>query len=156
MAHGVEPSSGPAGAGRPDLVGALIEVSFVVQRVVDRSTSPHDGTVSQLRLLGLLNDCRPRMAELATLMGLEKSSLTGLIKRAEARGLVSRRPVDGDRRSFRVELTALGRQHVEHMRQHVDERIVCSRDEDYLERLHDLCVGLISELTTLHRGRSEA
>jgi DNA-binding MarR family transcriptional regulator len=48
------------------------------------------------------------MAELGDALNLEKSSLTGLIDRAEARALVARVRDDSDRRACRVELTGSG------------------------------------------------
>jgi DNA-binding MarR family transcriptional regulator len=48
------------------------------------------------------------MAELAQTLRLEKSSVTGLVDRAERRGLVRRVASTADRRAVRVELTAAG------------------------------------------------
>jgi DNA-binding MarR family transcriptional regulator len=69
----------------------------------------HDGSVVQARLLGILRDREPTMQELARLLGLDKSSATGLVDRAEQRGLVRRIASTQDRRSTRVKLTAAGR-----------------------------------------------
>jgi DNA-binding MarR family transcriptional regulator len=49
------------------------------------------------------------MNELARLLGLDKSSVTGLVDRAERRGLVTRAASARDRRSTQVVLTAAGR-----------------------------------------------
>jgi DNA-binding MarR family transcriptional regulator len=49
------------------------------------------------------------MAQLSRLLELDKSSTTGLIDRAERRGLVRRVQVPEDGRAFRVVLTAEGR-----------------------------------------------
>lgn len=49
------------------------------------------------------------MNELARLLGLDKSSVTGLIDRAERRGLVVRVPSTTDRRAVLVSLTDHGR-----------------------------------------------
>jgi len=49
------------------------------------------------------------MADLARAFGVERAALTGLIDRAERRGLVERRAVPGDRRAVRVSLTPDGR-----------------------------------------------
>jgi DNA-binding MarR family transcriptional regulator len=49
------------------------------------------------------------MAELARCFGVERAALTGLIDRAERRGLARRSPVPGDRRAVRVTLTDTGR-----------------------------------------------
>jgi DNA-binding MarR family transcriptional regulator len=49
------------------------------------------------------------MAALARSFGVEKAALTGLVDRAEQRGLVKRSAVPGDRRAVAVTLTASGR-----------------------------------------------
>ncbi|MEV4582230.1 MarR family transcriptional regulator [Nonomuraea jabiensis] len=48
------------------------------------------------------------MTDLSRLLHLEKPSLTGLVDRAERRGLVRRVRDDADRRACRVELTPEG------------------------------------------------
>jgi DNA-binding MarR family transcriptional regulator len=50
------------------------------------------------------------MAHLGRLLDVDKSSTTGLVDRAERRGLVGRAKVPEDGRAFRVVLTAAGRQ----------------------------------------------
>jgi DNA-binding MarR family transcriptional regulator len=49
------------------------------------------------------------MAELAQHFGVERAALTGLMDRAERRGLAQRSPVPGDRRALQVTLTDAGR-----------------------------------------------
>lgn len=49
------------------------------------------------------------MAELAGYFGVEKAALTGLMDRAEKRGLAQREPVPGNRRALTVTLTEEGR-----------------------------------------------
>jgi DNA-binding MarR family transcriptional regulator len=49
------------------------------------------------------------MNELARFLGLDKSSVTGLVDRAERRGLVARVPSTTDRRAVLVSLTDDGR-----------------------------------------------
>ena len=66
-------------------------------------------SVIQTRLLGVLRDRTPSMNELAKLLELDKSSVTGLVDRAEARGLVARVRSTADRRSVQVALTGEGR-----------------------------------------------
>lgn len=92
-----------------DLVDGLFRVSFRLQGVLARVASAHDLSVVQVRVLGILRDREPGMLDLARHLQLEKSSLSGLIDRAEARGLVARVPSTDDRRSARVRVTAQGR-----------------------------------------------
>jgi DNA-binding MarR family transcriptional regulator len=69
----------------------------------------HDLSLTQLRLLAILTDHEPRMADLAAHLGLDRSSVTGLVDRATARGLVERFADPDDGRASRVRLTDAGR-----------------------------------------------
>lgn len=96
-------------AGDLGLVDALAQLSFSVQGSLARHAAAHDVTMIQARLLGVLRDRTPTMHELARLLGLDKSSVTGLVDRAERRDLVARVVGRDDRRVTRVHLTARGR-----------------------------------------------
>ncbi|GAA3701597.1 MarR family winged helix-turn-helix transcriptional regulator [Gordonia hankookensis] len=89
-------------------VDALAQLSFVVQQKLQRRSADHDLSMIQTRLLGVLRDRRPTMKELAELLDLDKSSISGLVDRAEQRGLVTRSPDDTDRRAMRVSLSDAG------------------------------------------------
>ena len=95
---------------RPDdaLVDALVQTSFVVTGVLTRVAAERDLSLTQLRMLGVLRDRRPRMAQLAALLGLDKSTVSGLIERAERRGLVRRVPSADDARAVEVVATPDG------------------------------------------------
>jgi DNA-binding MarR family transcriptional regulator len=93
-----------------DFVDALVQLSFAVQSVISDVGSRYDLSVIQARLLGILRDREPAMADLARFLGLDKSSITGLVDRAERRGLVQRTASPSDGRSVRVQLTSAGRQ----------------------------------------------
>jgi DNA-binding MarR family transcriptional regulator len=82
---------------------------MVVHAVLARVAADSDLSMVQVRLLGVLRDREPSMAQLARLLDQDKSSTTGLIDRAERRGLVRRIEVPEDGRSFRVVLTGQGR-----------------------------------------------
>ena len=96
-------------AGRLDPVDGLAQLSFLVMGMLERRAAEHDLSVAATRLLGVLRDREPTMNELARLLDLDKSSVTGLVDRAERRGLVARVPSPADRRSVHVKLTADGR-----------------------------------------------
>jgi DNA-binding MarR family transcriptional regulator len=108
----VESSSSHQARRRDDLgvVDGLVQLSNLVHQVLVRTAAGFDMSVLQGRLLGVLRDREPTMAQLGNLMDLDKSSTTGLIDRAERRGLVRRAGVPEDGRSFRVVLTAEGRE----------------------------------------------
>ena len=91
------------------LVDALVRTAYDVMRVVTRVAASHDISVTQMRVLGILRDREPRLSELADYLGLDKSSISGLVDRAERRGLLARRPDQEDGRASRVLLTAAGR-----------------------------------------------
>jgi MarR family transcriptional regulator, lower aerobic nicotinate degradation pathway regulator len=88
---------------------ALVEISFAVQQLLGQVAESHDLSLTQLRLLGILRDREPGMLELAGYLNLEKSSVSGLVDRAEQRGLVRRKPVAADGRAIHVSITRKGR-----------------------------------------------
>jgi MarR family transcriptional regulator, lower aerobic nicotinate degradation pathway regulator len=90
-------------------VDGLAQLSFTVQGMLERRAAEHGLSVIQARLLGVLRDRKPTMNELARILGLDKSSVTGLVDRAERRGLVLRVPSTADRRVVLVSLTDDGR-----------------------------------------------
>ena len=95
------------------LVDGLAQLTFAVQGALGRIAARHDMSVVQARLLGILRDRRPTIKELAGLLQLDKSSVTGLVDRAEERGLVRRTPSLTDGRSVQVIVTAAGRRLVQ-------------------------------------------
>lgn len=109
---GTEPLPGRAAPHVGDEGGALVDAlvlsAFVVMGVLTRIAAEHEVSLTQLRVFGILRDRRPRMAELADFLGLEKSTMSGLVDRAERRGLLRRgRNVD-DARAVDVFITAAG------------------------------------------------
>jgi MarR family transcriptional regulator, lower aerobic nicotinate degradation pathway regulator len=92
-----------------DLRDNLVQVSFGVIAVLNRVAAEHDLSLTLLRVLGILRDREPTMADLATYLGLERSTVSGLIDRAVQRGLVRKATDAVDGRSVRVSLTAEAR-----------------------------------------------
>ena len=93
-------------------VDGLVQLSFLVHGLLERRAAENDLSIVQTRLLGVLRDRRPTMNELAKLLELDKSSVTGLVDRAEGRGLVVRTPSTTDGRVVLVSLTDQGRSFV--------------------------------------------
>src|SRR5580693_1959007 len=93
----------------PELVDALVELSFAVHAMLTRVAAEQDLSVTQLRLLGILRDRTPPMTAIAEYLGLDRSSVTGLVGRAEQRGLVSRTVATHDARVTIVSVTSKGR-----------------------------------------------
>jgi MarR family transcriptional regulator, lower aerobic nicotinate degradation pathway regulator len=92
-----------------DPVDAVVQLSFAVQALLGEIAAEHELSITQLRLLGILRDREPAMLDLAHYLKLEKSSVTGLIDRAQRRGLVERIAAPHDGRAVHVRLTAEGR-----------------------------------------------
>ncbi len=108
-ATGTHPATGTApAAGELSAVDGLAQLSFVISGLLERRAAEHDLSLAATRLLGVLRDREPTMNELARLLELDKSSVTGLVDRAERRGLVARVRSAADRRSVLVRLTAEG------------------------------------------------
>ena len=97
----------PSGQGE-GVIDSLVPVSFITTSVLSRVGAEHDLSLSLIRVLGILRDRRPRMADLADYLGLERQTVSGLIARAEKRGLVRRVPNAEDGRATDVVLTAEG------------------------------------------------
>ncbi len=128
--------------GEPDLglVDGLAQLTFAVQGVLGRISAALDLSVVQVRLLGILRDRRPTIKELAAFLQLDKSSITGLVDRAEERGLVRRTPSTLDGRSVQVSITPAGRDLVDR---------AASRFEGEI-------ADLVAHLTSAQRGRLSA
>jgi MarR family transcriptional regulator, lower aerobic nicotinate degradation pathway regulator len=90
-------------------VDGLAQLSFLIHAMLERRAGEQDLSVIQMRLLGILRDRTPTMNELARFLDLDKSSVTGLVDRAQRRGLVLRSPSTTDRRAVLVSLTDQGR-----------------------------------------------
>jgi DNA-binding MarR family transcriptional regulator len=90
------------------LVDALVQISFVTMAVLSKVGAEHDLSLTQLRVLGILRDRRVTMTRLAGYLGLEKSTLTGLVDRAAKRGLLERGPNAHDGRAVDVFISPAG------------------------------------------------
>ena len=102
---------------------ALAQMAFTLMAVLTEVAAEHDLSLTQLRVLGILRDREPSMAELATFTGLERSTISGLIDRAAARGLIRRTADAHDGRSVRVSLTESARNLVPEIIGAVGDRI---------------------------------
>jgi len=100
--------TGRADAGQRELIDALVRSSFAVMAVLNRIGAEHDLSLTQLRMLGILRDRRITMSELGGYLGLDKSTISGLVSRAEKRGLIERAPNGADGRAVDVFVTAAG------------------------------------------------
>jgi DNA-binding MarR family transcriptional regulator len=90
------------------LVDALVQAAFATMAVLNKVGADNDLSLTQLRVLAILRDRRLRMTALADYLGLEKSTMTGLVDRAEKRGLLERAPSVSDGRAVEVFLSPAG------------------------------------------------
>jgi MarR family transcriptional regulator, lower aerobic nicotinate degradation pathway regulator len=122
-------------------VDGLAQLSFLIHEILERLALEHDLSIIQTRLLGVLRDREPTMNELARLLRLEKSSVTGLVDRAERRGLVVRVPSSADGRAVLVSLTPDGRSLVSAVASDFEGEVstllrhLAARDRETLARL---------------------
>ena len=146
-----EPAAAAAAAELSPVDG-LAQLSFLVYGMLERRAVEHDLSMIQTRLLGVLRDRRPTMNELAKLLGLDKSSTSGLVERAERRGLVTRIPSTADRRSVLVRLTDRGRALVAQVADSFDGDISTLLDQLPLSQ-RTMLSALVSRLLLAHAAR---
>lgn len=103
----MNPRSQPDGP-PAELIDGLAQISFTIIALLSQKAAEHDLSLTQLRVLAILRDREPKMAELAAHLGLDRSSVSGLIDRAARRGLVERHSSSDDGRVVRVRLTTDG------------------------------------------------
>jgi DNA-binding MarR family transcriptional regulator len=101
----------------------LVRLTFLVQNLYAEVGRGCDLTVAQAQMLCTLTDRSMGMAELSGVLGLERSSLTGLVDRAEHRGLVVREADPHDRRAVRVTLTQAGEEAMHRFNDQLTERL---------------------------------
>jgi DNA-binding MarR family transcriptional regulator len=106
------------------LVDALAQSAFIVMGVLSRIAAANDLSLTQLRALGILRDRRPRMAELADHLGLERSTMSGLVERAERRGLLARGRNADDGRAVDVFMTPAGLELAERMHEEIRQALL--------------------------------
>jgi DNA-binding MarR family transcriptional regulator len=100
-----------------NLTDALVELTFSIHALLAGLAARNELSMTQVRLLGILRDREPGIVELADMLGLDKSSVSGLVERAERRDLVRRVPGITDGRAIRVLLTRNGRKTVDASRE---------------------------------------
>jgi len=91
-----------------DLVDSLVQNAFTTMTVLNRVCAEHDLSPTLLRVLAILWDRRLKITELSGYLGLDKSSMTGLVGRAEKRGLMQRVRNADDGRAVDVVITEEG------------------------------------------------
>jgi DNA-binding MarR family transcriptional regulator len=118
----------------------------VAARVIERALD--DMTLPQFRVLSLIASSPERAGRIATLAGVSRPSLTGVLDGLVQHGWVRRVEVDGDRRGVSLEITDAGRRAL------VDARDATSmRLDSILDRLSTADQAAVLEgLAALGRG----
>ncbi|MEV8376577.1 MarR family transcriptional regulator [Kribbella sp. NPDC056861] len=109
-----------------ETVGAasgLVRLTFLVQNLYAEVGRGCDLTAAQAQMLCTLAGRSVGMAELSGLLCLERSSLTGLVDRAQQRGLVVRENDPHDRRAVKVTLTPEGSKALHRFNDELTERL---------------------------------
>lgn len=91
-----------------EFVDALGAVAFAVMAALTKLAATHDLSLTQVRMIGILRDRRLTISELAGALGLDRSSVSGLVDRTEKRGLIERAPNPADARSVLVTVSPVG------------------------------------------------
>ncbi|MFI6371171.1 MarR family winged helix-turn-helix transcriptional regulator [Streptomyces sp. NPDC050546] len=99
---------GNGAGGQVGVVAALVRAAFLVDGVYAEASRAYGLTPQQGQLLCVLMPQPYGMGELGEMLGLAKSSLTGLVDRTVRRGLVRREADPRDGRAVRVGLTEEG------------------------------------------------
>jgi DNA-binding MarR family transcriptional regulator len=100
----------------------------------------HELSRTEAGVLGTLRDGPRRITELATTEALAQPTVTQLVDKLEGRELVTRSRSDTDGRVVLVEMTAVGREKLEEVRQEIRanmrEALAALPDEDLTELVH--------------------
>jgi DNA-binding MarR family transcriptional regulator len=121
---GTPQRAGPSrAAGQDGLVDALAQAAFMTMAVLNKVAADNDLSLTQLRVLAILRDRRLRMTALADYLGLEKSTLSGLVDRAGKRGLVERAASVSDGRAVEVFLSPAGAELAERLYARVERSL---------------------------------
>jgi DNA-binding MarR family transcriptional regulator len=99
----------PAETSDDDLIDALGQTAFTTMGALTGLAADAGLSLTQLRVLAILRDRRLRMSDLAEYLGLERSTMTGLVARAERKELLARVANEQDARAVDVVLTDQGR-----------------------------------------------
>jgi DNA-binding MarR family transcriptional regulator len=92
--------------------------------VLNKVAADHDLSLTQLRVLAILRDRRVGVTALAEFLGLEKSTMSGLVERAEKRGLLERTPSENDGRGVQVSITSEGMKLAERVYAQVEQSLL--------------------------------
>jgi DNA-binding MarR family transcriptional regulator len=154
----LQPAGQARGIQQDGLVDALVQAAFATMAVLNKVGADNDLSLTQLRVLAILRDRRLRMTALADYLGLEKSTMTGLVDRAEKRGLLERAPNSGDGRAVDVFLSPEGAELAERLYTHVGRSLspmtseLAPAEQRRLQALLELMLSRLAATTNADPG----
>lgn len=102
---------------------------------------------AQFALLGMLSNGTFNLSELAERQSVTLATISNSVGTLIERGLVERVPAAGDRRIVQVRITLIGREVLENVHAHMEERVSAAISGLNSQELDDLDAGL----TVLHK-----
>lgn len=145
-----------------DFMRLIWGISHGLQSASKRMEAAYGITGPQRLVVRILGRCPDASAgELADTLHLHPSTLTGVLRRLEGRGIIERRPVAHDRRRVRLRLTTAGRT-IDRKRQGTVEdavrRALAVVDSSKIQAASDVLQALNQALESVivpaRRGRS--
>ncbi len=136
-------------------LGYLLKHAYLALAVeLEQALAPFHLIPRELGVMAVIDAAReqPSQLEIAAQLGVDRTTMVGVIDSLEKKGYVERRRSDRDRRRNVVTLTPQGRSCL-HDAEQVRERV----ERDFLAPLDDLSAeALTATLLALHRARAEA
>lgn len=132
--------------GQAELTDALVQATFMTMAVLSSVAADNDLSLTQLRVLAILRDRRVRMSALAAYLGLDRSTMSGLVERAEKRGLATRASDASDGRAVVVFLTQNGTELADALYARIERELATATDRlapAERHRLHALLRQLV-------------
>jgi DNA-binding MarR family transcriptional regulator len=123
--------------------------SLMLKKISTKIFQPELASEAQFNVLMLLKDTHKPMTQndLSRKLLVDKSNITGLLDRLEKQGLLVRTNVEGDRRSYHVELTKEGRRVVNKLDKRYTGAVEAVMNELTPEE-HDLLIRLTKKVRT--------
>jgi DNA-binding MarR family transcriptional regulator len=123
--------------------------SIMLKKISTKIFQPELASEAQFNVLMLLKDTHKPMTQndLSRKLLVDKSNITGLLDRLEKQGLLVRSAVEGDRRSYHVELTKEGRRVVNKLDKRYTGAVEAVMNELTSEE-HDVLIRLTKKVRT--------
>ncbi len=120
---------------------------YRMRRLIDAHLSAHGASMARLKLLAFLAEQPRRSTDIVSFFDQAPRTVTQAVDWLEQNGLVTRRPIAGDRRAKLVQVTEAGRAMLEHAQPHYDGIVAQTFGSLTAEEL----AGLEAALVHLHQ-----